>query len=124
MGTQAIAVGDAEIVVAGGMESMTHAPYLLDRARSGYRLGHGVLTDSLIHDGLWDVYNDFHMGSAAEACASKYQLSRMEMDDYAIESYRRARKAQESGGFKREIVPVQVGEGKETRFIRPIMLPS
>ncbi|HIE65882.1 MAG: thiolase family protein [Nitrospira sp.] len=119
MGTQAIAVGDAEIVVAGGMESMTHAPYLLDRARSGYRLGHGILTDSLIHDGLWDVYNDFHMGSAAEACARKYQLSRMEMDDYAIESYRRAREAQESGGFKREIVPVKLGGEKETRIDSP-----
>jgi len=119
MGTQAIAVGDARIVVAGGMESMSHAPYLLDRARSGYRLGHGVLTDSLIHDGLWDVYNDFHMGSAAEACARRYKLSRMEMDDYAIESYRRAREARRSGGFKREIVPVQLGEKEETGIDSP-----
>ncbi len=117
MGAQAISGGDAEVVVAGGMESMTHAPYLLDRARSGYRLGHGMLTDSLIHDGLWDVYNNFHMGSAAEACARKYQLSRIEMDDYAIESYRRAREAQKSGAFKREIVPVQLDGKKETRLV-------
>ncbi|MFQ5781110.1 MAG: thiolase family protein [Nitrospiria bacterium] len=108
MGAQAIAVGDAGTVVAGGMESMTHAPYLLERGRSGYRLGHGTLVDSLIKDGLWDVYNDFHMGAAAEACARKYQLSRMEMDDYAVESYRRAREAQARGDFKREIVPVPI----------------
>ncbi|MFQ5580181.1 MAG: thiolase family protein [Nitrospiria bacterium] len=110
MGAQAIAAGDAEILVTGGMESMTHAPYLLARARSGYRLGHGMLTDSLIHDGLWDVYNDFHMGSAAEACVRKYQLSRQDLDAYAVESYRRAQEAQKSGAFKREIVPVQTNE--------------
>ncbi len=108
MAAQAIALGDAEIVVAGGMESMSHAPYLLDRARTGYRLGDGKLIDSLIHDGLWDVYNDFHMGIAAERCAEKYTLSRTELDDFAIESYQRAQAAQKQGGFNREIVPVVI----------------
>ncbi|HLG22365.1 MAG TPA: acetyl-CoA C-acetyltransferase [Candidatus Manganitrophaceae bacterium] len=114
MGAQAIALGDAETAIAGGMESMSRAPYLLERARSGYRLGHGTLVDSLIKDGLWDVYNDFHMGSAAEACAERYHLSRSEMDDFAIESYRRAQEAQRRGDFKREIVPVEIPERKGT----------
>ncbi len=108
MGAQAIASGDSEVVVAGGMESMSHAPYLLARARSGYRLGHGKLIDSMIHDGLWDVYNDFHMGTAAEACAERYHISRNEMDDFAIESYKRAQTAQQRGVFDREIVPVMI----------------
>jgi len=114
MGAQAIAAGDADIVVAGGMESMTHAPYLLERSGTGRRIGHTLLTDSLIKDGLWDVYNDFHMGTAAERCATDYTLSRSEIDDFAIESYRRAQEAQERGDFKREIVPVATqkkGEG-------------
>ncbi|MFQ5587725.1 MAG: thiolase family protein [Nitrospiria bacterium] len=108
LAAQAIALGDAEVVVAGGMESMSRAPYLLDRARSGYRLGEGKLIDSLIHDGLWDVYNDFHMGTAAEQCAEKYELTRAELDDFAIESYTRARSAQQRGDFKREIVPISI----------------
>jgi acetyl-CoA C-acetyltransferase len=112
MGAQAIALGDASIVAAGGMENMTRAPYLLDRARSGYRLGHGTVTDSLIQDGLWDVYNNFHMGSAAEQCAERYRLTRTEMDDFAIESYRRAQEAQQRGEFKREIVPLEL-KGKK-----------
>ncbi len=112
---QDIALGDSDIVVAGGMESMSHAPYLLDRARSGYRLGHGKLIDSLIHDGLWDVYNDFHMGIAAEQCAQKYKLSRNELDDFAIESYQRAQTAQKQGGFKREIVPVSLHSKTSTQ---------
>ena len=106
LGAQAIALGDAEAVVAGGMESMTHAPYLLDRARAGYRLGHARLIDSLIHDGLWDVYNQFHMGVAAEICAERFGITREAMDAFAVESYRRARAAQTAGAFKREIVPV------------------
>ncbi|TAJ98552.1 MAG: thiolase family protein [Candidatus Manganitrophaceae bacterium] len=112
MGAQAIALGDADIIVAGGMESMTNAPYLLERARSGYRLGHGTLVDSIIKDGLWDVYNDFHMGSAAEQCAEEYNLSRTEMDDFAVESYRRAQEAQQRGEFKREIVPIEISGRK------------
>src|SRR3989475_4571325 len=101
-----IGMGEARIVVAGGMESMTRAPYLLEKARQGYRLGHGELTDSLVKDGLWDVYNNFHMGNAGELCAAKYKLTRQELDDFALESYRRARGAIASGAFKREIVGV------------------
>ena len=112
MGAQAIALGEADTIVAGGMESMTNAPYLLDRARSGYRLGHGTLIDSILKDGLWDVYNDFHMGSAAEQCAEEYQLSRAEMDDFAVESYRRAQEAQQRNEFKREIVPIEISGRK------------
>ncbi len=118
MAAQAIALGDAEIVVAGGMESMSHAPYLLDRAREGYRLGDGRLIDSLIHDGLWDVYNDFHMGIAAEQCVSEYKFSREVLDECAIESYTRAQKSQENGDFKREIVtlPLKDRQGERNFF--------
>jgi len=84
---QAIALGKAGIVVAGGMENMTRAPYLLENARQGYRLGPGELTDSLIKDGLWDVYNNFHMGDGGELCAKQYGVSRAEADDFALESY-------------------------------------
>ncbi|MEO8325695.1 MAG: thiolase family protein [Nitrospirota bacterium] len=112
MATQAIKLGEARILVAGGMESMTGAPYLLTRARQGYRLGHGELIDSLIKDGLWDVYNDFHMGQGGELCASKYHLSREALDDFTIESYRRARMAIATGAFKQEIVPVEVPRKK------------
>lgn len=108
LAAQAIALGEARIAVAGGMESMTRAPYLLEKARQGYRLGHGELTDSLIKDGLWDVYNNFHMGHAGELCAAKYRLTRTQVDDFALESYRRAREAIAAGAFKREIVPVEV----------------
>jgi acetyl-CoA C-acetyltransferase len=117
MGAQAIALGDAKIVVAGGMENMSRAPYLLERARSGYRLGHGALIDSILKDGLWDVYNNFHMGSAAEQCAEDYKLTRTEMDDFAIESYRRTQEAQSSGAFKREIVPVEMEDRKGKRLL-------
>lgn len=112
MAAQAIETGYANIVVAGGMENMTRAPYLLERARQGYRLGHAELTDSLVKDGLWDVYNDFHMGSAGELCATKYGITRTELDDFAIESYRRANTAISSGAFKDEIVSVEVPQRK------------
>ena len=112
MAAQAIGMGDARIVVAGGMECMTRAPYLLENARRGYRLGHGELTDSLVKDGLWDVYNNFHMGNCGELCAAKYQLTREELDDFAMESYRRAQQAIATGAFKREIVPVEVPQKK------------
>jgi acetyl-CoA C-acetyltransferase len=112
MAAQAIALGEARIAVAGGMESMTRAPYLLEKARQGYRLGHSELIDSMIKDGLWDVYNNFHMGHAGELCAAKYRLTRTELDDFALESYRRAREAIASGAFKREIVPVEVPQKK------------
>ena len=112
MAAQAIALEEANIVVAGGMENMTRAPYLLENARQGYKLGHKELTDSLIKDGLWDVYNNFHMGDGGELCAKKYGLTRQEVDDFALESYRRAREATASGAFKKEIVPVDVPQRK------------
>ena len=112
MAAQAIALGDARVVVAGGMENMTRAPYLLEKARQGYRLGHAELVDSLVKDGLWDVYNNFHMGDGGELCAAKYQLTRREVDDFALESYRRAQEAIATGTFKREIVPVDVPQRK------------
>ena len=104
-------------MVAGGMENMTRAPFLLEKARQGYRLGHGELTDSLIKDGLWDVYNQFHMGNAGELCAAKYRFSRQDVDDFALESYGRAREAIASGAFKREIVPVEVSQRKSAPVI-------
>jgi acetyl-CoA C-acetyltransferase len=113
LAAQAIRLGEAEVVVAGGMESMSNAPYLLDRARSGYRMGHGTLVDSLIKDGLWDVYNDFHMGVAADRCAGKFKISREEQDEFSAASYRRAQAAQGRGDFKKEIVPVTVIERKK-----------
>ncbi|MEQ1562174.1 MAG: thiolase family protein [Nitrospiraceae bacterium] len=112
MAAQAIALGDARIVVAGGMENMTRAPYLLEKARQGYRLGHAELVDSLVKDGLWDVYNNFHMGDGGELCAAKYGLTRGEVDDFALESYRRAREAVATGIFTREIVPADVPKQK------------
>lgn len=112
MAAQAIALEEASIVVAGGMENMTRAPYVLEKARQGYRLGHAELVDSLVKDGLWDVYNNFHMGHGGELCAAKYRLTRNELDDFALESYRRAREAIASGVFKREIVPVEVPQRK------------
>ena len=112
MAAQAIALGDARIIVAGGMENMTRAPYLLEKARQGYRLGHAQLVDSLIKDGLWDVYNNFHMGEGGELCAAKYRLTRREVDDFALESYRRAQDAISTGTFKREIVPIDVPQSK------------
>jgi acetyl-CoA C-acetyltransferase len=112
MASQAIALGEARIVVAGGMENMTRAPYLLEKARQGYKLGHAEMIDSLIKDGLWDVYNNFHMGNAGELCAAKYRFTRQDLDDHALESYRRAQHAIETGVFKPEIVPVDVPQRK------------
>lgn len=114
---QMIRCGDAEIVVAGGMESMSQAPFLLDRAREGYRLGNGKLIDSLVHDGLWDVYHQFHMGDAAEFCAKECRISRQQQDRYAELSYRRALDAVSTGKFKKEIVPVAVEEGRSQKSI-------
>ncbi len=108
LASQIIRAGDADIVVAGGMENMSQVPYLLPKARDGYRLGHGQLVDGLIHDGLWDVYNDYHMGSAAELCARECLISREEQDAYATESYRRANASIADGLFDAEIAPVTV----------------
>jgi acetyl-CoA C-acetyltransferase len=104
--------GDYRLAAAGGMESMSGAPYLLPGARAGQRLGHGKLIDAMIHDGLWDPYEDKHMGNCAETCAARYGFRREEQDAYAMESYRRARAAQESGLFAREIVPVTIPRRK------------
>jgi acetyl-CoA C-acetyltransferase len=101
-----------EVAVAGGMESMSNAPYLLDRARTGYRMGHGTLVDSMIKDGLWDPYNDVHMGSCAEMCVAKYSFTREEQDAYSLESYRRAQEAAKSGLAAEEIVPIEVPQKK------------
>ncbi len=109
---QAIKCEDAEVIVAGGQESMTNAPYILFNARTGYRMGNGELVDSMIHDGLWDVYNNLHMGNAGELCAGEHNFTREAQDEFAIESYKRALKAQEEGWFNDEIVPVTI-EGRK-----------
>ena len=105
---RAVALGDAEVVVAGGMESMTNAPYLMPGARGGLRMGDKEVVDSMVHDGLWDVYNDKHMGSCAERGADQYNLSREAQDEYATASYKRAQKAMEDGSLDDEVVPVDV----------------
>lgn len=112
LAAQAIQTGDADIIIAGGMENMSLSPYLLPKGRSGYRLGHGALIDSMIKDGLWDVYNDIHMGSCAELCARDRNYSREEQDQFARESYKRAQRAQSEGWFQSELVPVTVPQRK------------
>lgn len=114
---QSIRVGDALIVVAGGMENMSRAPYYLTKAREGYRMGHGELIDGMIHDGLWDPYNNFHMGNAAEMCATKCEFSREQQDQFAAESYRRAVEAQKKGYFQEEIVAVEIAQRKADPLI-------
>jgi len=112
LAAQSIANGDNDIIIAGGMESMSNVPYYLDKARNGYRLGHGQITDGLVKDGLWDVYNDYHMGSAAELCATDCNISREAQDNFAIESYKRAQAAQTSGKFASEIIAIEVKDRK------------
>ncbi len=114
LASQGIQCGDAGLVVVGGCESMTNAPYLLTKARSGYRMGDGRLIDSMIHDGLWDVYNDKHMGTCGDLCAAKYEITRQEQDDYAIESYLRATNSWENGFFAGAVVPVEISGRKGT----------
>jgi acetyl-CoA C-acetyltransferase len=109
---QAILAGDAEVIIAGGQESMSTAPYLLDKARTGYRLGDGKIIDSMVKDGLWDVFNDIHMGSCAESCARDFDFKREELDEFTIGSYKKALAAQEAGKFKDEIVPVTIKSRK------------
>jgi acetyl-CoA C-acetyltransferase len=108
LAAQSIAVGDTEIVIAGGMESMSNCPYLLDRAREGLRMGHGQVTDSMISDGLWCSFEESHMGNAGEVVASEYHIDRECQDRYAVESHRRAAAATAEGRFKAEILPVTV----------------
>jgi acetyl-CoA C-acetyltransferase len=111
-GTKTVLLGDAQVVVAGGMESMSNVPYYLREARTGYRMGDGKLVDGMIFDGLWDPYNDFHMGMAGEMCAKEYALTRDAQDAFATESYRRAHAAQQNGAFSAEIVAVPVPQRK------------
>lgn len=108
LAAESILLGDNDCVVAGGMESMSNVPYYLDKARNGYKLGHGSVTDGLVKDGLWDVYKDYHMGNAAELCATECKISRAEQDAYALESYRRSVEAYKNGAFKDEIAPISV----------------
>jgi len=109
---QAVQLGDADIVIAGGMESMTNAPYYLEKARSGYRMGDGELIDHMVHDGLWDIVNDFHMGISNDLCSEKYSVSREDQDRYAALSYTRSLESIREGRFKEEIVPVSVPQRK------------
>lgn len=115
---QAIRAGDIEVAIAGGMESMTNAPYLLGQARGGYRLGDGKIIDSLVHDGLWDPYKNIHMGSCAELCAREYHFSREAQDAFAIASYQRANEAIRSGVFQDEITPVTISSRQGEAVIR------
>ncbi len=105
---QAILCDDAEIIIAGGQESMSNAPYLLQKARTGYKMGHNTIYDSMIIDGLWDVYNNIHMGSCAENCAREFNFTREEIDNYAIQSYKKAIDAQKNGKFDDEIIPIKI----------------
>jgi len=112
LAAQAIKLGDAEVIVAGGMESMTRAPYYMENARFGYRMGQGKIEDHMVHDGLWDVINDFHMGMANEIVAEKYTVTREDQDRYAEQSYQRTMDSINSGKFKEEIVPVEITKPK------------
>ena len=117
LAAQAIRAGDAQVVIAGGMENMSQAPYLLPEGRSGMRLGHKTVVDSMIKDGLWDVYNDFHMGNAAELCASEHNHSREDQDAFAKASYEKALAAQATGAFQAEIVAVEVPQRRKDPII-------
>lgn len=125
LASQAIQCGDAAVVVAGGMESMSNAPYLSTRARTGFRMGHQELTDSMIHDGLWDVYNDYHMGNTGEVVADRYHVTREQQDEWALMSHQRAVAAIDAGKFKDEIVAVEVPQRRRTRSSSiPTNLPA
>jgi len=112
-----IRCGDYDVAVAGGMESMTNAPYAMTQAREGFRMGNGKLIDLMIHDGLWDPYGDKHMGNCAETCVSKFEFTREQQDAFALESYQRAQAAVKGGKFKKEITPVEVKQKKETVLV-------
>ncbi|MEW5724487.1 MAG: acetyl-CoA C-acetyltransferase [Thermodesulfobacteriota bacterium] len=112
LAAQAVACGDAEVVVAGGLENMNQAPYYLFQARTGYRMGDAKAVDGMIHDGLWDHFNDFHMGMSAELCAEKYKVTREDMDRFAADSYAKALRAQATGAFAAEIMPVETPQRK------------
>ena len=117
LAAHAVQTGDADVVVAGGMETMSMAPYYLEKARTGYRMGNGALIDHMVHDGLWDIVNDFHMGISNELCSEKYEVSREDQDLYAAESYRRAMASIASGRFEEEIVAVELPSRKGEKII-------
>src|SRR5215210_1728849 len=117
MAAQGIQLGDADVVVAGGMESMTNAPYLLPKARQGYRLGNAELVDALIHDGLWCAFENYHMGNTGEVVAERYHVTRAEQDEYALNSHRKAAAAIKAGKFKDEILPVEIPQKKGAAVI-------
>jgi acetyl-CoA C-acetyltransferase len=118
LAAQAIQTGDAQVVVAGGMENMSAAPYYLEKARFGYRMGPGQLQDHMLHDGLWDIVNDFHMGMSNELCSEKYNVTREDQDRYAVQSYTRALESIAAGRFKEEIIPIDIPQrkGEPLRF--------
>jgi acetyl-CoA C-acetyltransferase len=118
LGAQAIRCGDAEVIVAGGMESMSNAPYLMKNARGGFRMGNQTVLDAMIHDGLWDAYNDYHMGMTGEVVAERWKVTREDQDRWALDSHKKAIAAIDSGAFKREIVPVEIPskKGDPVRF--------
>ncbi|MCO6437045.1 MAG: thiolase family protein [Phycisphaerae bacterium] len=114
---QAIECGDAELMVAGGTESMSNAPYLLPKARTGYRMGNGTLVDAMINDGLWDVYTNRHMGTCGDQCATKYDITRKDQDDFAVSSFERAIKAWDEGFYKDIVVPAEIKIKKATTVV-------
>lgn len=133
LGAMSVMLGDNDVVVVGGMESMSNVPYYVEKARSGYKFGHGQLTDGMIKDGLWDVYNDYHMGNAAEKCAVDCNITREDQDNYAIKSYERTAAAHQAGYLSKEIVPVTiktrkgdivVSEDEEFRNVKFEKIPS
>jgi len=117
MAAQGVQLGDAEIVVAGGMESMSNAPFLLTKAREGYRLGNGTLVDAMIHDGLWCAFENYHMGNTGEVVAERYNVTRAEQDEYALNSHRKAAAAIKAGKFKDEILPIEILQKKGAALV-------
>lgn len=117
LAAQSIKLGDAAVIVAGGMESMSNAPYLLPKAREGYRMGHGTLIDAMIHDGLWCAFENYHMGNTGEVVAELYRISRQEQDEYALNSHRKAVAAIKAGKFKDEILPIEIPQKKGAPII-------
>src|ERR1043166_269132 len=117
LAAQAIPCGGASVIVGGGTENMSRAPYLLEKARNGYRMGNGELVDAMIRDGLWDVYKNVHMGTCGDRCAEKYSFTREQQDEFAVRSFKRALEAMKKGAFTSEIVPVEVKAGKEVLMV-------
>jgi acetyl-CoA C-acetyltransferase len=118
LAAQAIKCGDAGVVVAGGTENMSRAPYLLEKARTGYRMGNGEIIDAMVRDGLWDVYNNVHMGTCGDTCAKKCEITRQQQDDFAAASFKRALAAVQGGGFADEIIPVEAPSGKVSVVVK------